>query len=339
MTSMGRIKKTRRAVSALAGLLLLGTLAAPAGADGRDLLGTQVAQARRKAPEMFHKVARLVRTAEDLDRTKRGRYPIMAPLFRALGKDALLPMLEVLVRKDAHDQDSLSPDARVGLRVGLLEAIGSLDDLRAVPALRAVLEETTGAHPGDYHVLRAAAAALAHLGSLPGHGPGGNEDGELVTYLIERVNDPSFAGRDKALAVIDGMGECRRLEAAIALADKLASAQKPGTTPHALRALHALVRSLGRMASSWAWQTPRLRDLNEKTGEGDRIRNTAAQALVWAYAHHAHDAALGDAIVKALLLADAPETQALLAEAEARHHPAPPALAELRQRLAANPLH
>ncbi len=263
----------------------------------------QISLARKDDPSAFQALAGIKARMPELDRRKRGRLAPVTPRLRALGPRALLPLLEEL---SSSKSGSLGGTARVGWRVGLLEAVGVLRDPRATPVLRRVLQGES-----DAAIVRAAAAALGALGD--------QESVDLLTALSAHPGG-------KQLAVIAGMGECRRLAAARTLARLLA--QQPREELAA-----ALVRSLGEMGSAWAWETPRL----ATSPEGPALRGVAARALLDAFVHSAGQ--LQQAAESAILLVDAPGTLELIAQMKSDVPAAlRSALERLAQRVAHNPL-
>lgn len=302
-------------VAALAGSAWV----SPAAADGvltapqrltatnRATLTMAIAHARKTEPEAFARVARAREVALRAAQSRHGRLPTMAPQLKSLGKPALLPMLE-MIAIDAPARGSMPAPAWLALRVGLLEAVGVQRDPRAIPVLVAVLDEPST----EPEVTRAAAEALARTGT--------------DAAAAKLIALSSTSGR-KQLAVIDGMGECRRLVVAQHLSQWL------GRRPPPELAL-ALVRTLGRVANAWAWQTPGMAQAEE-----DRTRELAAQTLVEAFV--AYDGLVREAAGKGLLLADHPST---MERVEAAHVAASSdelraALENLARKLAGNPVH
>jgi HEAT repeat protein len=263
----------------------------------------QIAAARQSDPRAFQSVARLRARMPELDRRKRGRLVPVMPLLRSLGPRALLPMLGELT---AATPETLGGGARLAWRIGLLEATGALRDPRATPVLRRLL--ATESEPS---IVRAAAGALGDLG-----------DQEAVDVLTALSATPG----PRRLPVIAGMGRCRRLPAARALAQALA--QRPREELAA-----TLAKALGELGSAWAWETPRLTALNE----GAAVRAVAAGALVDAFVRYG--GAVQRAAETAILVVDAPQTLALIAKAGAVASPALQAeLARLAARVERSPL-
>jgi hypothetical protein len=291
-------------------LLTITILAALAGAASAEtlaarerVLAAQIVAARRARPASFRALADLKATIPELDRRKRGRLAPVMPRLRALGPAALLPMLEELGATGRGEP--LAGSALVAWRVGLLEAVGALADPRAVPVLVRALERES-----EPAVVRAAAGALGSIGS--------DEAASLLSARATR------AGGARQLALVAGMGQCRRLAAARALAGMLA--RRPGDELAA-----ALAKALGELGTAWAWQTPRLAAL----GEAAAVRALAATALVDAFVR---TPAAREAATTALLLVDDPGTPAAIARAR-RGAPAAleSALAGLARRIEQSP--
>ena len=119
------------------------------------------------------------------------------------------------------------------------------------------------------------------------------------------------------------MGDCRRIRITEALASHLRSTNDEEVA-------RAVARSLGRAGNAWAWKT-----VADKSEEA-RIRETAARALVDAYVRR--DGEARTAASNALMVVDAPETPALIAQAK-KGAPADAikALDALAERFARNP--
>lgn len=267
-------------------------------------LDTAIATARVKHPDVFHKIAGLPALAARMEKHRRGRAIVLSPYLKSLGKPALFPMLQMLA-VDAPARGSLSTDTWRDLRVSLIEAVGMLRDPRAKPVLRATLE-----HNGEPAIVRAATVALGRLG-----------DDASAARLVQLATRPG----PKQDAVISGLGECRRRVAARALA-RLSSSSTGS------REL-TVIRQLGNVGNTWAWQTPAV----SKSGEGNAVRATAARALVEAFVHHT-----GELRAKAtteILLVDDSSTPGLIAAARSGASPAlRAALDELAKRFAHNPV-
>ncbi len=298
---------TRNALSltlcvAAAALLLSAPASAAPSSKRYQAVQARIAAARQADRRSFQSLASLKARVPELDRKKRGRYAALTPILRAMGPGALLPMLEEL---SASRPETLTGTARTAWRGGLLEALGALHDPAVTPVARRVIDDES-----DPVVIRAAASAIGNVG-----------DQEALDALLPLAAAPG----PKQIPVILGMGECRRLAAAKALAALLA--KHPGED-----VATALVKALGELATAWAWQTPRLAALKE----GDAVRALGAAALVEAYARHG--GAVREAAVKAVLLVDAPQTPALIERAKAGASAGTQeALSSLAARFAASP--
>ena len=164
-----------------------------------------VTRARRQVPRAFAQLDQLrdhIARVAQMGRQGRGRFPSFVRPLRALGRPALMPMLSLLF----FEQASLSVlPARVsrGLKISLVEAIGSLRDRRAQRPLEAIL--VAGA--ADPLLAKAAAIALGRLATAQ------------VAVTLQR-----YAMGDVAtlrLAAVAGLGECRRPDAAAQLRELL----------------------------------------------------------------------------------------------------------------------
>jgi hypothetical protein len=264
-----------------------GVLAAPADLPpaARAVLIGEVAQARQADPDSFAQLKQLRGDLVALDGNKRGRLASVTPALRGLGPRGLLPMLaEIAV--DANGQGAMTDTAWRAWRIDLLEAVGALRDVRS----RAVLEAVLAGPSADLMLLRAAAEALGKLG-----------DDAAAAKLIALSKAP---GR-KGLAVLAGMGHCRREAVATRLAEAMASVGDA-------REASLVARALGDVGNAWAWQTPAAR----RSGEEAAVRGIAAQSLINAFVALGH-AEIRESLTKAILVVDEPATPLLIAAAQA----------------------
>jgi hypothetical protein len=306
----------RRTVARMSGLVvllaavsvrasgLLPTEALPG--EPRAAWAAEVARTRRERPQAFERLARVVEEVEALDAAKRGPLAVLTPHLKGLGPEALWPMVERLVfAPEAPVPEETS--ARLALTVGLVEAAGALRDARLEPLWKALLEGTE-ARP---LVLHAAAEALAKLDS---------DEAARVLVRLSREGGP------RGEAALAGMGNCRRLVVARALAGALEA------RPEAARA-RLLIRALGDVGSAWAWRTPAVK----ARAEEGRVRHVAAEALLRAYLSQQGE--VRQAASNALLRVDAPETASLLtASRQGASDAQRAALDALAERLRRNPL-
>ncbi|HQP37860.1 MAG TPA: hypothetical protein PLI95_21910, partial [Polyangiaceae bacterium] len=201
--------------SALADGVLMGPGALPAAE--RAVLMAQVRDARAANPSSFERLAAAAARLPGLDAQKRGRYPAVVPMLRALGADALLPMLEAIAL-DAPSRGRVSDEGWTAWRAGLVETVGALRDARSAPVLEALLDGPNA----DFMIVQAAAGAY----------------GKLETDAVAaRLIGLSRAGGAKQSAVLSGLGHCRRVAVAQRLAEVLGSASDEATVRLAAHAL------------------------------------------------------------------------------------------------------
>lgn len=278
-------------------VLTPGALSAPA----RSALESEIAAARKQRPEAF-RAARAVDShrAQVALRARHGR-PTAARAFMRLGKAAVMPMLEMIAWK--ADAAGLSREERLALGDGLLQAVALARDPRSAPVLETVFLKS--AEP------RFVASAAAGLGMLCGS--------EQRSLLLSHA---SVAGPRRAAAVA-GLGHCRSVEVANALAGILAVEQEPS-----LR--QAAARALGYVGSSWALAATKL-----SAAERETIAKTAAKALAAAYA--SGDEATQRVVARSLLMVGHAAALPKLRELERAAAPtARTAATRLRLRLEAN---
>ncbi|HVJ93434.1 MAG TPA: HEAT repeat domain-containing protein [Labilithrix sp.] len=299
------------------GLVLVGastTVAGNAHAAGRDAPGFRmpatsfvelkrdVAKARSIAPQSFVAVREVVARAADANARARGRKAPIAHYLAKLGPSALMPMLEML----ALDAPKGVPaEAAPSVRRDLIEAVGLLKDAHALPVLSAILADKTE----DPETTRTVTEAMARIGH-----------DEAASHILSALQS---SNAERARAIIAGMGECRKLHVAEALASRLRGANDDATA-------RAAARSLGRIGNAWAWKT-----VADRTDEAT-IRELAARALIDAFVQHTGEERA--AASNALMVVDAPETPGLIAAAKSGKSPEiVAALDGLAARFAANP--
>jgi hypothetical protein len=278
----------------------------------RAALLKDVTSARRSEPDTFASVAALRTRLPDLDAARRGRLATVTPALLGLGRRAIPAMLSELAVEGGRG--SLSDSAWLAWRLDLLEAVGGLRDPRAT----AVLEAIVASPEREFLLVRAAAAAL---------GKQATDTAAAKLIAASRIGAPG-----RRLAVLAGMGHCRRTSIAQRLAEALRAVRgRPGEE----RAVKHLGRALGDVGNSWAWQTTEV----QKSGEESAVRGAAAEALVEAY-RDTESVASRKLLTKAVLVVDDPSTRARIAAARDRATPAQrAALDELERRVDRNPLH
>jgi hypothetical protein len=216
------------------------------GSSVRTNLDTEITAERKAHPEAFQAVAAVIASADARDLKKRGLYAATAPLLHNV---SLLALLEPLAFPERFSMPSREA-ARISLRAGLLEAAGALRDPKAAPLFREVL-----AGASEYYEVRAAAEALGKLGI--------ESD---VANLAQRVKTASPLQN----AIIAGVGDCRK----VAIVEALGAVPTDNETTARL-----IANALGRIGSSWAWETPALRALPE----GPAVRAAAAKQAIHVY--------------------------------------------------------
>ncbi|MBI5533297.1 MAG: hypothetical protein HY898_11310 [Deltaproteobacteria bacterium] len=275
-------------------------------AASRTALAVRIQAAHKQHPEWFNGVRQVRARAAELDAHKRGRLAPLSPLFKALGRNALLPMVEMMAF-EATPRGDLNDTAWRALQGGLLEAVGDLRD----PSVRSVLVAVLDGPETDEVVVRAAASALGKLA-----------DTSDADKLIALARTPGA----KHKAVLAGMGDCRRSAVATALGDMLAAHPDEPTA-------RVIVRSLGSVGSAWAWKTP---DVATHADEQAAVRATAARALVSAFSGYEGD--VRTAASNALMMVDDPSTPSLIATArQGASAPLAAELDRLAERFARNP--
>jgi hypothetical protein len=286
------MKTMKLTISAAAAALFLVTLSGSARADGIALRASQlkkndlsalklkIKQARAKNPSVFKKVADAPKLAVQMDEQKRGRAATITLPLRALGPDALYPMLEMLA-VDGPTRGKMSDSAWTTLRSGLLEAVGLLRDKRAKPVLESILR-----HETEFEVVRASAEALGRIG-----------DDDSAKKLAKLALKPS----QKQVAVVAALGECRRIVAAEALAKLVGSGDDAQE--------QVVIKSLGTVGNAWAWETSEI----SKSGEGSKVRAIAARALMKSFI--ANKRYIREKAKRALMVVNDPSTTQLIARA------------------------
>jgi HEAT repeat protein len=248
----------------------------------RAALQADVNAQRALAPGAFTAVDNVVREAQALDAEKRGRIAPFARIFKRMGDQVLLPLLEV-VALDGRTRGDLRDSAWSALRAGAIQAIGSIRDSRAVPVMTAIL----ASDEGDFLVRRETAKALGRMGT----------PAAAAVLLAE-----SAETRSNHAAVLDGMGWCRRVEVAAQLS-KQAKTADAQTLPH-------LLTALSDIGNGWAWKTSEVRENAEQEMQ---VREMAGKALLSAWMRL--DGELAIEARKGLLVVDHPDTLTWIAQA------------------------
>ncbi len=319
MKTMNLARKSFVAVALSLALLGMSSTASAAGAglDAGDLpastrseLKAEIDKARAATPELFKAVADVAAQARELDANARKPGIPLTMHFKPLGQRALYPMLEALVF-DSHAARDLPPSAASALRLGLIEAVGSIRDPRAIPVLAKILEIGR-----DDPTVRASAGGLARIGT---------DDALNILTTAATKAKTGDAGNDRERAILSGMHDARREAAARFLARRLQ--QNPD-----LETARIVVKSLGGVGNAWAWKT-----LSDQT-EASATRGIAANALVDAYVRFRGE--VREQAAKAILVVDDASTPTLIAQAKTgASGDLTLALEALERRFANNPTH
>jgi hypothetical protein len=268
-----------------------------------ETLQEQVDEARLQHPDHFAAVARIVREAPELDRKKRGRLAPFPAMLKRLGTDADAAMLEVLLL-NGPDHSDWKESAHVGLRAGLIEALGFHQNENLIVPLAAVLSGPETEH----YLVRGAAEALGFV-----------RTDEAMEVLLSAAK----AAGENQTSIWAGMGSCRRAEAATYLADVLAATDAPEVKA-------VLVKSLRSVANEYAWKTPSAQVYAQ---EELQVREIAAHSLLDLYTT-LPEGELRNHTLKGLVIVGHPQTRAWIdAALPQASSPQRKALTVLRDRL------
>jgi hypothetical protein len=268
-----------------------GLLLSPAQLPAAEWTRLQQWIAAQKAarPQTFEAVAAVKGCTATVYQQRRNPTPGCSTELRGLGKDHVAAMVSALVVASpvaANGSQPFASDAeRLAYTGALVESIGFLYESRGSAVLQAAF-----AHAPRTLWTRIAAA----LGRLGG-------DAEL-----RQLSDTARGEDPRKLAAIHGLGECKRVESATLLANLLTSQPDTSTAAEAANAL-------GRVASAWAWQAMGA----DKAAQSVEVRTLAARAAAMALAHYS-DAQVVDELRFAVMMAEHPDTLALLAEAKGK---------------------
>lgn len=247
----------------------------------RTSLYTEIQAFRASTPAAFEALRKVRGHKPEVYRDLRNPLPIISVTkeLRALGASALLPMLNELTF-EMRPRDGATDPEWAALREGLIDTVALLRDRRAAPVLLAAFEQGSL----DAGARTAAAKGLGRLG-------GDAELAALTTHLSAK--DPLRS------AAIAGLGECKRIESATALAGLLAQESDEAEAER-------IEQAMGSLASSWAWQAMGA----ARQDEGLSVRLAVAKALVPAFARLQSEGR--ERARKSLLMAEHPDTPALI---------------------------
>ncbi|MBN2193272.1 MAG: HEAT repeat domain-containing protein [Polyangiaceae bacterium] len=278
------VSSSRALLTGVGLALALPVAAAPSSVPPRTAtsfpISVEIAAARSRDPASFERFRAARRKLADGEADPR-RAAQTALVFRGSG-GALWPLVE------AVEEATSAPATRradVEVELGVVEALGSARDPRALPALTNWLTRCRG----DPRRTRAGVAAIGRIG-----------DDAAVDLLLALADE-----RPDDAAVFAGLGECRRARVAERLGRDLRVTSDPAQA-------RILVRSLRDVASARVWSTRAVRE----SGEGEAVRTVAVGALLDA-AGFATPALCND-IAMALVAIDHPSTARWFAELRAR---------------------
>lgn len=266
-------------------------------------LKSDIDRAKLKNMAAFKAVNEVALNATELDKASRRPGAPLTNSFKALGPDALMPMLEMLAVEQSVPANQ-PPTARLALEHGLIEAVGLLKDAKALPILTGILAKTK-----DAQTTFMTAEAIARLGS----------DDAVATLTA------ALKGADvtRSRAIYRGLGACRRLASIQAISSQLDS------HPDAESA-SILAKSLGHAGNAWGWKA------GGNSAEEGSSRDLAARSLMKAFVGYEGETRI--AAQKALLVVDAGVTKQLIADARKGASPSlSAALDDLAERFASNP--
>lgn len=277
--------------------------------EARSALAADISSARKSQPSVFARLVEVRDKVAAMDANKRGRFAPVAMSLKNIGPDVILPALEALAFADIGRRQ-WTESAWIAWRAGLIEAAGAGRDPRGESVYKAIL--ASGDH--EFYVNRAAAEALGKL----------NSDRAADT-LLQLATTPN----PKQLAVIHGMGACRRLvvvQTLGTLLDSSPATNEPLNT--------ALIEALGDAGNAWAWETPAVGDV---PSEEQQLRTLAAKHLVAAYTRLT--GSQQKAALKAVLLVNHPSTLSWIDQARTNaNRSVTKALDRLQSRFESNPL-
>ncbi|MBM4345168.1 MAG: hypothetical protein FJ100_17495 [Deltaproteobacteria bacterium] len=265
-------------------------------AAARAALYSAVSAEKARNPSAFEAVAQIKGcTLAGYSQTRLGK-PLCGRELRVGKGEWLLPLLSALALQEPRAANGHVPYAtaeeRQAFAAGAIEAVGLLRDERAREVLHAAFTVAPAGQMADN-----AAEALGRLGG----------DRELAT-LVQSAKTPV-----RLQSALRGLGECKRIEAAKAIALGLAAAKSPNEVT-------LWANAAGRVASSWAWQAM-VRAAPARATEASDVRTVAARALAEAMATTV-DAVAVEELVQALQMTEHPQAVAMLAEVRGKTAPA-----------------
>ena len=244
----------------------------------RSSLETEIANHRDQFPEVHEAVFNVQSVHPHVYKHFRNAIPMAGRELRALGAEALLPMLDALAF-NAPDRNGLEDHEWEAYQTGLLEAVGLLGDARSIPVLESAFEQRAGSDA----VAVAAATALGRVGAFD----------SLRSRSGEK--DPLRA------AAIQGLGQVRSVDSVKLLSDLLGTAKTAADTDE-------IAKALGNASSSWAWKAMG----PEAEADGDVARELAARAMMKSFTQQPASRAT---LKRTIVMTEHPVTLKLISDA------------------------
>ena len=241
---------------------------------------------KAKHPERFEAVAAVKGCTTEGYAGKRNPKPQCMTELRDLGREHTLALLSGLVFEAPHTRDGHVPYASAAEQQAYtkaaIEAVGRFRQAETAQVMYAGLMQ------GNSAFWQSEANALGRLGS------------DTETHALV-----DLAGTDnpRQAAAVSGLGECKRPEAAVALASLLAKHPQG-------QQLAGVADAMGRVASAWAWQAMG----PSKAAMALDVRMTVAKAAVGALATYSDADAL-EQVRQSLWMAEHPDTVTMLQSA------------------------
>jgi hypothetical protein len=259
---------------------------AKASSTSSAALRHYIERAQGAQPEAFTAVSAAKASVVGMDRRRRGPLAVVSRPLKALGPDALAPMLaELMVASDptARPED-LTERQHLTWVVGLIEAIGSQRDPIALPALSPLLDDPRHSPK----LLFAAAQAIGKVGT--------DDAAALLAARVQALTTADLLASDpRRDALLGASGSCRRA----LMADTLQAAALSWPPQADLASTRALIRALHDIANAQAWKTPIIR----ASGDEARVRAAATTALTSLWRSHPDQR---DALAIAFRIIDTP---------------------------------
>jgi hypothetical protein len=251
-------------------------------AKSRAGLLSAIEIAKSKDPESFRRLREMVERYPEISAGARIQTPPFGIYLRGVGPEGFYPILEMLV-VDSPSLSGMTRAQQVSIKIGLISWLGSLRDVRALPYLEAMFNHTDS----DESAMFALARAI-----------GLDESDQALSYLISGLDSKS---RSRRLAILHGLGSCRRAGSAEKLAELLSLHPDAETAK-------TIVDSLGSAADGLIWISAA-----KHTEEKEAVRQHAIYAVIQAFVHYDSEM-VRESARKALLRILHPSTESIIEE-------------------------